>query len=941
MQDSEINEIGTSLPLIRRHESGKPVLIQSEELSYLLELVLDESLRMVKARTGNFYFYNENGELQAIKDDEHPAENLEICRYCIENRTSIHINSRGENVQTFPSGRLGLEPLRLQFGKPTICTALNVQEGVLGAIIVRDPRYFDQFFEADFALIKSFAATFSLMLNNSRQWRETTEIFLGFKSSLLLLLENSNLIHKIRQSERTLNTVLEVSNLINSSRELREMIQAVLFSAKSVIRAENASLFLVDPKTGDLYFEVISGKEKTDLRGFRIPQGQGIVGICAQEKKSIVVNDAQSDPRLYKKVDEVSEKITRNLMASPLVVDDETIGVIEVMNTIDRAGFSESDMQVFESFSDSVAIALQRRRILDDLELTNKKLEQRLSEITCLHAIAGALVEATTIEDMFSRVLKIIRRHLGVGRVSILLYNEKTNALEIVAQESENGSAPDRDDESDEHIRTADGGSLSEYVFNTNQPLFIDDMNSSELQQFSNPGRYSSNSCILIPMSSTKDSSPIGVLCVTDSSSGDFDDEDYRLLITVSSQVVRGYEHITEIEVKKAFEQELDITSRIQQNILPSFIPEHKYLKLAARSVMARVTGGDFYDYFVHTPNGEVSLLVADVSGKSLPAALFMAICSSILRTFIRSEKTPADVLNRANDLIFEESESGMFVTAFLARYDPVSGILSYASAGHNEMLLMHLDGRHTLLSGKGPPLGVLPSRDVRYGSGQIEVEPGELLVLYTDGVIEAVDTDKKEYGLDNFIRLIRECRYLSPAEIIPVVFDRVTAFAGAELQYDDFTMLVTGFQEKALEPKRYLIALAAEPTAVPFLSRFVEQICLRHGIRDKNLYDILLVADELATNIVKHAYEGTEVTNPDFICELIVEADHYIKITFMDRGREFDLSTVKKPDPQENLNGSRKGGFGIFLIRRLVDRLEGFRKNGFNYLFAEKTMNR
>jgi len=916
MSDKEYRPLD---PLLRNHE-GRLVLHRSPEINYILDMALDEAMRMVKARHANFYLFNENGSLYAYNTSMDNPEAAAVSRYCIDNRTSLNLSKDR------------LPPIAVNH--PTICVYLGLQEGDLGALVIQDPIYFKKFYEAELSLIHSFAATFSILLKNARSDLTATEIFLNFKSSLLLLLENAHLNQKVKESHYELKAVLEVSNMINSSRELNEMIQAVLYSARKVTRAESASLFLVDEKTGELYFDIISGEnEDRNLKGMRIPQGQGIAGISALEKRSIIVNNAQSDPRVYRQVDEVSQMTTRNILASPLIVGEITIGVIEVINTIDRPDFTEHDLEIFESFSDSVAIALQRRRLLDDLQRTNLQLEKRLRELTSLHSVAGSLVDAKSVEDLFRRVLGIIRSDLNVGRASILLYNAVSQRLDIAAKEGDFNQS--QEDEFEQ--------SLSSYVYESRQPVFIEDFNLSDaLVKFARPGRYNTRSCILIPMISSSDNTAYGVLCVTEPTSGRFYQDDYRILNTIASQLMRGYENfrLTEqILTKKAIEKEVEITSKIQQNILPYRMPEHLHLDMAAKSVMAKTTGGDFYDYYVHSPNGEVTLLVADVSGKSLPAALFMAISSSILRTIVRSESDPTRILALSNDLLYEESESGMFVTVFLARYEPGAGMLRFASAGHNDMLLMHRDGNYSLLSGKGSPLGVLPGYRQKYRGGEARISEGDTLILYTDGVIEAINSKNEEFGMDRFIELLRQSVDKRPAEIIDLVYNEVLAFAGSELQFDDFTMLVARFHGTVQGVKDYHITLPARVESIPALRDFVMQICQRHGLSGQDLEDVLLVSDEAATNIVVHAYQDTVEENPSFECDLQIESNNFVRLLFRDHGRPFRPEEVRDPDLRENLAGKRKGGFGVYLIRSLMNTVEYSRREGVNYLVAEKLL--
>jgi sigma-B regulation protein RsbU (phosphoserine phosphatase) len=937
------NESSTE-PLFRAID-GRLILRRNSEINYILEMALDEIKSMVKARRAEFFFFDETGELNAFRPPEPGAESQQagmrrLSEYCIHERASYNYRKPKLNSDATPdirrsTAQIGGPVAGLDLEEPALCVYLGLQEGELGAVCLSEPIFFDHFFEADLNLVKNFAATFSILLRNGWADNQSSEIYLNFRSSLLLLLDNAHLNQKIKYSDYRLNTVLEVSNLINSSRELNEMIQAVLYSSRRVLRAQSASLFLVDEETGELYFDIVTGKEDETLKGFRIPPGQGIVGLCAREKRSIVVNDAPNDPRIYRVVDEYSQNVTRNLMAAPLMVNDRCIGVLEVINTIDRSYFNESDMELFESLSDSVAIAVQRRMLLDDVEKKNQELERKLRESSTLHAVTRVLVEVGSADDLFLRVLETIHSNMHIKRLSVLLYRDDLDELEVKATVGFDPKAPAEND---------DDRSLGRYVFDANQSLFIKDFAEEPpiMQRFTRPDRYRTPGCILIPLAGSRSKRPYGVLCASDPGTGEFLEEDFPLLSTIASQVTRGYENWIlnqESMAKKAMEKEVEITSRIQQNILPSDIPDHMHMELGASSVMAQTTGGDFYDYHVHSPNGQVTLLVADVSGKSLPAALFMAISSSILRTIIRSESDPVQILTKANDLIYEESQSGMFVTVFLARYDPHTGILSYASAGHNEMLLMHSDGEYEMLSGKGHPLGVLPSHRQRYHGGQRKIRGDDLLVLYTDGVSEAMNSMNDEFGLEKFIRLLRANRDRKPAEMIDIVYRSVLDFSGTALQSDDFTMLVSRFQGALEGVREYHLKLPAHKDSIPALRDRLMQICIRHGLFGDELDDILLVSDEAATNILVHAYAETTLPNPDFECDLQIESHNYVRINFRDQGRPFRMDEVKEPDVRQNLAGKRKGGFGVYLIKSLMNRVEYRRENGVNYLFAEKDL--
>lgn len=915
-------------PLLLKNQFGQLVLDRESGIVNMLYMAMDELRLSVKASLANFYFYDGSGTLSPLDTEGEVDEGQAVSYHCIQNQASVSLQA-GDTIQ-FKDNDGNDQNLTVE--NPIVATYLGFPENPIGTLILQNPIYFEKFFDSDLDMIQSLGQTFTLLLTNGIQ-TNNQELYYSFKDALILILENALLHQKNRESDNQFKAVLEVSNLINSSRELNEMIETVLYSARRVIRAESASMFRMDKETGELYFAIIT--DDKELEGLRIPPGKGIVGKAAEEKKPIIVNDAQNDPRFYGNVDKLMQQVTRNILAAPLLVDGKAIGVIEVMNTIDRPQFSEHDLEIFQSFSDSVAIAIQRRQLLDDLQFTNVQLEKRLKEVTILHAVAASLVEEKTINDLFVRVLGIIKNELDVDRASILLKNERSGKLDLVSYA---GKFDPEHDHSDRMRR-----SLSEEVFESGESVFINELSRDQtLGSMSNPDLYATDACIIIPFLDSKTNKPFGVICVSEPRSGKFFEEDFRLLRTIASQVVRGYENFMltdELLAKQAFDKEVEITSRIQKNILPSSIPAHAYMDMSADSVMARTIGGDFYDYFVHDENGDATLLVADVSGKSLPAALFMALSSSILRTIIRSETDPTRILMSANDLLYEESHSGMFVTVFMARYEPMEGLLKYASAGHNEMLLMHSDGSYEVLSGKGSPLGVIPSAKQRFIGGETPVRDGDLLVLYTDGVVEAVNALDDEYGLDNFIKCLQDNLHRSPKEIIKTVYNDVVQFAGTELQYDDFTMVVSRFHGVIDEMRKYHITLPARNESIPVLRDFIHRLCTQHGILGQPVEDILLSSDEAATNIIMHAYSETNEISPTFECDVEILRGEHFRIDFKDRGKTFDPSQVQEPNLSENLSGQRRGGFGVYLIKSLMDSIHYHHENGVNYFVAEKKL--
>lgn len=239
---------------------------------------------------------------------------------------------------------------------------------------------------------------------------------------------------------------------------------------------------------------------------------------------------------------------------------------------------------------------------------------------------------------------------------------------------------------------------------------------------------------------------------------------------------------------------ELAIAAEIQRDFLPTELPGTGGFSLAARSIPAKEVGGDFYD--VIPPSGlagnmpKTAVLIADVSGKGMPAALFMALSQTVVRVLATSRGSPVDLMSAANAIVSSRSRSGMFVTLFYGLLSPDPPSLSFINAGHNAPLLFRAgSGAAEELHATGPALGM--SGTARYREYNVPLAAGDTLVLYTDGITEAVNAGKEEFGTDRLAETVRQNLSRTPQEIVDAVVAGVTTFAGEEPQADDITILV------------------------------------------------------------------------------------------------------------------------------------------------------
>ncbi|MDE0121326.1 MAG: SpoIIE family protein phosphatase [bacterium] len=238
-----------------------------------------------------------------------------------------------------------------------------------------------------------------------------------------------------------------------------------------------------------------------------------------------------------------------------------------------------------------------------------------------------------------------------------------------------------------------------------------------------------------------------------------------------------------------SIQNELEVASRIQQSILPSEFPDDLRYQVYGNMEPARDVGGDFFDIML-LDEGQIGLAIADVSDKGVPAALFMMSCRTLLKGVAIGLTEPGAVLGEVNDLLHEDNETMLFVTVLYAVYNPSTGEFTYASGGHDAPLLIRSDGSVSLLPlTDGIALGVVP--ELEYKQHSITLGPGDTVVLYTDGVTEAQNTDGSAFEVDGLHQIFAgSSAYLKAREGTDLVFEKVREFMGEASQFDDITCL-------------------------------------------------------------------------------------------------------------------------------------------------------
>lgn len=373
---------------------------------------------------------------------------------------------------------------------------------------------------------------------------------------------------------------------------------------------------------------------------------------------------------------------------------------------------------------------------------------------------------------------------------------------------------------------------------------------------------------------------------------------------------------------------ELAVASNIQKEMLPKEFPSFVYGMLQP----AREVGGDIFDFY--TRDGKLFFCIGDVSGKGVPAALLMSMTHSLFHIVTRKVESPAHILYALNSELCRGNEANMFMTYFVACLDLYSGELSYASAGHDKPFVLTKD--IGMLEAKpNLPLGVFS--DTHFEEQSCFLEPGTTILLYTDGLTEAKNVARQEFGRSGIKDTLEHFLCGSDqtlGSLVTSLSDAAHAFAGEAPQSDDLTLLAVRFDPENLI--RDSIVLKNKESEVALLSSFVKGFFSKLEIDNRLASGIRLALEEAVVNVIDYAYpyeeEGT----------VSIQADSNgkeVRFTITDFGVPFDPTAMLEPDTTLDAQNRPIGGLGILLSRRLMDSIYYSRKNGKNVLSLTKTI--
>lgn len=408
-----------------------------------------------------------------------------------------------------------------------------------------------------------------------------------------------------------------------------------------------------------------------------------------------------------------------------------------------------------------------------------------VQELNAMRTVSEVMTSNIQLDDLLSLILNKLITTIGAERGTIFLVDEARGELWSRVLLNEVGPLSE--------IRVKIGEGFAGMAAATGQILNIPDAYADPRfnPQIDKLTGFQTRSILTAPMFNPQQKI-IGVVQLLNKHGGPFTFRDERLLAAMASQAAISIENarLYQQEMQQQIiKRELETAHAIQASFLPDTIPQVDGWDIGALWRPIRSVAGDFYDFY-RLDGDRLAVVIADVSGKGIPAALFMALSVTVLRFGISLRLPPEEVIQRANEIIISEQRSKMFATTFVGYLDLAGGGLRFASGGHNPPLIYRAaSGRCEAITSTGVAVGLFKGAD--FAGAAARLEPGDVLVLYTDGITEAINGDEDEFGEERLETLIIKHADLPAQALADLIMETIIAFAGDEELFDDATLVV------------------------------------------------------------------------------------------------------------------------------------------------------
>ncbi len=549
--------------------------------------------------------------------------------------------------------------------------------------------------------------------------------------------------------------------------------------------------------------------------------------------------------------------------------------------------------------------------------------DDKAQKLMALLEVGRKLASNMDLDSLLELIITQATHVMSADRSSLFLVDKKTKELWSKIAEGA------------DEIRFPIGKGIAGHVAATGEIINIPDAyaDSRFNPDVDKKTGYKTKTILTVPLSKP-DGEIVGVIQILNKKGKGkvvFTGEDEEILLALAGQAavaITNAIYHREVLAKEKLERDLQIARTVQESFLPQDSPKMPGFQFEAYYDAAQEVGGDFYD-FIPLSEDQIGIIMGDVSGKGVPAALFMARLMSDFRFISLTESEPKDILTKVNDLLAKRSQRGMFVTLVFVLLDILKSRITFSSAGHLPPLLVKADSScHLLELEKGIPLGIAPDRE--FGQDSVPLNAGDSILLYTDGLQEARSPTGKEFGFDRMEKALSQKADGTAKQMKTHLLSKVNRFVKDTPQHDDFTFVLFKANKKKAAKKKtrssrrpgfgkgetISLSVPSDPKHLSLVRKNMDAVIGDLGFTESERRKLVLAIDEATSNVIKYGYKGDTEKRIDFILDT---SGGKLTIKIRDYGETPDVEKIKP----RAIKDVRPGGLGTHFLREVMDNVD------------------
>jgi len=657
--------------------------------------------------------------------------------------------------------RYRASPLPPRNTRSELCVPLVFNEKVLGVLDIQSDRQ-NVFTEDDALMFEAVAGTIAASIRNadlysSEQWRRQVS-----------------------------DSLREVAGLLSSNAGVDQVLDSILTEIERSLPVDVSAIWLLNDE--ELSLAAVRGGDPQAIEHARLTNADGLIALTRAMLSGNPVIRKPSDP-IWPSGSAAGFEANYSSLAAPLQVGNQAVGVISLAHH--AAGrYGHEAQAMVTTFASYAAVAIENARLYDAAQ------EQAYASAALLQ-VAQTVVSLNELDEILSAIVRSIPILVGMERVALYLWDAERELFHAAHSYGFDGTEQ----------KTLTQGDISRGMFplldaarEANRlvmhPLIGQESKEDwrSIKQIPNREDHEiiqSNEAMLYAVPLSVKTDVFGILLLQEASGKRrFRARRLEMVNGIAQQAALAIQNDRlqkEMVVRERFETEIQLARQIQETFIPESLPQPPGWDLAARWKIARQVGGDFYDV-MELPNRKLGFIIADVADKGVPAALFMMLTRTLVHAAVIESASPAEALQRVNELLLPDTKQGMFVTAVYAVLDQHTGDLHYANAGHNPPFWVKANGEIERLTRTGVALGATEMQTMSEQS--IHLGPGESVLFYTDGLTEEFSSEGEIFGEAGLVDAIRSVPASSAGAMLDAIETRLNTFMGSLPLADDMTML-------------------------------------------------------------------------------------------------------------------------------------------------------